>query len=52
VNQRYLASFALLYKLNRDVQLKGEIRHDWQRSNVPGNSWDSTSILFGMRLQR
>lgn len=50
-NQRYLASFALLYKLNRDVQLKGEIRHDWQRSNLPGNDWDSTSMLFGVRLQ-
>lgn len=52
VNNRYLASFALLYKLNRDAQIKGEIRHDWQRSNVPGNSWDATSLLFGIRLQR
>lgn len=51
-NQRYLASFALLYKLNRDIQLKGEVRHDWQRSNLPGNDWDSTSVLFGVRLQR
>lgn len=51
VNKRYLASFALLYKVNRDIQLKGELRHDWQRSNVPGNDWDSTSFLVGIRLQ-
>jgi hypothetical protein len=51
-DQRWFASVALIYKLNRDLQLKGEIRRDWLISSVPGVDYAANQFLLGLRLQR
>jgi hypothetical protein len=51
-DQRHLVSAALTYKVSRDLHLKGELRHEWLRSSFPGNDYDSTTMLLGMRLMR
>jgi hypothetical protein len=48
----YEVGFGLTYKLNRDVQLKGEYRRDWQHSNIAGNDYTADVFLLGLRLQR
>lgn len=50
-DKRYLAGVGLTYKLNRMVQLKGEARREWLRSNVGGNDYTSDIFLIGLRLQ-
>jgi hypothetical protein len=49
---RYQVGFGLTYKLSPEFHIKGEVRHDWLRSNVAGNNYDSTVFLLGLRLQR
>jgi hypothetical protein len=51
-DKRTSLGFALTYKVNREIQLKGEVRQDWLRSNVTGVDYDATAFLFGVRLQR
>jgi hypothetical protein len=51
-DNRYFTSVGLTYKMNREVQLKGEIRQDWLTSNVSGVAYTATSFLAGLRLQR
>jgi len=51
-DQRFYASFALLYKLTRELQLKGEVRRDWLVSSVPGVDYTANQFLLGMRIQR
>jgi hypothetical protein len=51
-DQRWFASVAVIYKLNRDLQLKGEIRRDWLISSVPGVDYAANQFLLGLRLQR
>lgn len=51
-DQRYFASAAFVYKLNRELQLKSELRQDWLQSNVSGVSYTASTVLFGVRLQR
>jgi hypothetical protein len=51
-DDRYFASLAVLYKLNRDVYLKSELRHDWLTSNQPVNNFTADAIMFGVRLQQ
>ena len=51
-DNRYFGSVGATYKLNRDVQLKGEVRHDWLTSNVSGVAYNATSVLLTLRLQR
>lgn len=52
LDERYSAAVAVIYKLNREVQIKAQLRQDWLKSNLPG--WDYTTrvALIGMRLQR
>ncbi|MGE0062360.1 MAG: outer membrane beta-barrel protein, partial [Xanthobacteraceae bacterium] len=50
-DKRYLAGVGLTYKLNHMVQLKGEARREWLRSNVGGNDYTSDIFLIGLRLQ-
>ena len=50
-DQRYAAAAGLTYKLTRTVQVKGEVRHEWRRSNQPGNDYDATVGLIGLRWQ-
>jgi hypothetical protein len=51
-DNRYVASAALTYKLTRSVQIKGELRQEWLRSNVTGVDYTATVALVGLRLQR
>jgi hypothetical protein len=51
-DNRYFASIGLQYILNRDVSVRGELRHDWLTSNTPNVGYQSTSVLMGLRLQR
>jgi len=41
----------VIYKMTRDVWLKGELRRDWLDSNLAGNSTNSTVVMVGVRLQ-
>src|SRR5262249_44970609 len=52
VDHRYVVSTALAYSLSREMQLKGEYRQDWRRSNTPGNDYFAHIWLVGLRLQR
>jgi hypothetical protein len=51
-DNRYFVSGGLTYKMNRDIQLKGEVRHDWLTSTQAGNAYEATSALLTLRLQR
>jgi hypothetical protein len=51
-DDRYYAAAGLIYKMNRDVQLKGQVRHDWLTSTQSGNAYQATSVLMTLRLQR
>ncbi len=51
-DQRYFLAAGLTYKMNRDMQFKGEVRQDWQKATEPGLTYMATSFLFGLRLQR
>jgi hypothetical protein len=51
-DNRYYASGGVTYKMNREVQLKGEVRHDWLTSNASGVAYNATSVLLTLRLQR
>jgi hypothetical protein len=51
LDNRYFASVGMTYKLNRDIWLKTEVRQNWLQSNFSGASYQSTSVLAGVRLQ-
>jgi hypothetical protein len=51
-DKRYSLGAGLTYKLNRSVQIKGEVRQEWLRSNVTGNNYNATIFLLGVRLQQ
>jgi len=51
-DNRYFVSGGLIYKLNREMQIKGQVRHDWLTSTQIGNAYQSTSFLLTLRLQR
>ena len=50
-DNRYSVSAALTYRLNRMAQIKGEVRQEWLRSNVPNVDYAASVFLLGMRLQ-
>lgn len=52
VDRRYSATAALTYKLTRSVQIKGEFRQEWLKSNIQGNDYTASVALVGLRLQR
>jgi hypothetical protein len=52
VDHRTFASIGATYKFSRELWLKGELRHDWMHSTAPNASYQATSILLGLRLQR
>ncbi len=43
---------ALTYKFSREFWLKGEVRQDWLKSNLPNTDNSATTFLLGVRLQR
>ena len=50
-DERYSLGLGLTYKLNRNMQLKGEFRREWLRSNEPDNDYDANIFTLGMRFQ-
>jgi hypothetical protein len=52
MDDRYVASAALTYLLTRELALKGEVRQEWERSNIPGSNYVASIWLLGLRLQR
>ena len=51
-DDRYAISGTLIYKLNRMMQVKAELREEWLRSTVPAADYAATVMLLGLRLQR
>jgi hypothetical protein len=49
---RYFLSAGLTYKLTREVQIRGQVRQDWQFASQPGFTFMATSFLLGLHLQR
>ncbi len=47
----YTVSGDLIYKMNRNLWVKGTLRRDWLDSNLPGNSTAATIVMLGVRLQ-
>ena len=47
----YTVSGEAIYKMSRNVWLRGTLRRDWLDSNLPGNSTASTVVMLGVRLQ-
>ena len=52
LDHRYLGSVGLVYKLDRTMQIKGELRQERLRSNLPGSDYTANIVLVGLRLQR
>ena len=51
IDKRFSAGLGLTYKLNRSVQIKGEFRQDWLRSNATGNDYTASVFMLGVRFQ-
>ena len=51
-DDRYSVSGLLTYKLNRNIWLKGELRQEWFKSNVPDSDYAATTFLLGLRFQQ
>jgi hypothetical protein len=47
----YSVSGDLIYKMTRNLWVKGTLRRDWLDSNISGNSTNSTVVMLGVRLQ-
>jgi len=41
----------LIYKMTRNLWVKGTLRRDILNSNIPGNSTNSTVVMLGVRVQ-
>jgi hypothetical protein len=41
----------LIYKMTRNLWVKGTLRRDLLNSNIPGNSTNSTVVMLGVRVQ-
>jgi hypothetical protein len=51
-DNRWFASVGMVYKLTRDMQLRAELRQDWQVATESTFTYNATSVLLGLRLQR
>lgn len=49
---RYSAGAGLTYKVDRSIQIKGEFRQEWLRSNVTGVDYTASVFLVGLRWQQ
>jgi len=52
LDKRYSAGAGVTYKLNRELQVRGEFRQDWLQSNAPGASYTASVVMLGLRVQR
>ncbi len=50
-DKTYSAEADLIYKMTRNLWVKGTLRRDILDSNLPGNSTASTVVMLGVRLQ-
>jgi hypothetical protein len=50
-DDRYSASAGIAYKLTRAWQIKGELRQEWLKSNIPGNDYTASIAQIGLRWQ-
>jgi hypothetical protein len=50
-DKTYSVSGDLIYKMTRNMWLKGTLRRDWLDTNIAGNSTNSTVVMLGVRLQ-
>jgi hypothetical protein len=48
---RFSVGVGLTYKVDRTVQVKGEFRQDWLKSNVSGVDYTASIFLVGLRWQ-
>jgi hypothetical protein len=51
-DKRYSVGLGITYKVDRTIQIKGEFRQNWLRSNVSGVDYTASTFLVGLRLQR
>jgi hypothetical protein len=51
VDNRFSTGAGLTYKMNRNVQWKGEVRREQRSSNVAGQDYTANIFLLGLRLQ-
>jgi hypothetical protein len=51
-DNRWFASVGAVYKLTREWQLNATVRQDWQIATQPTFTYNATSVLLGMRVQR
>jgi hypothetical protein len=51
VDNRFSAGAGLTYKMNRNVQWRGEVRREQRTSNVAGQDYTANIFLLGLRLQ-
>lgn len=52
VDRRFTAAAGLTYKMNRNVQLKGEVRREQRFSDVADQDYTANIVTFGLRLQQ
>jgi hypothetical protein len=51
LDHRFAAALGLTYKMNRNVQWKGEIRREQRTSNVANEDYKANIFMLGLRLQ-
>ena len=49
---RYSLGAGLTYKLDRNIQFKGEFRQDWMKSNASNVDYAASVFLLGVRVQQ
>jgi hypothetical protein len=47
----FTVSGEAIYRMSRNLWLRGTLRRDWLESNLPGNSTASTVVMLGVRVQ-
>jgi hypothetical protein len=52
IDNRYFVSAGLTYKFTPELQVRGEVRQDWQVATQEGFTFNATSFLLGLRVQR
>jgi hypothetical protein len=51
-DNRYFVSIGMTYIFTRELQIRAELRQDWQTATESGFSYTATTFLLGLRLQR
>ncbi len=52
LDNRYFVSVGINYKFTRELSISAQIREDWQIATETAFSYQATSFLFGLHLQR